>query len=320
MCLYLCAKQPAGLPGCTNTFLSEKHLKTEVFRCFIKAVMKLFLLDCEADDKGRVIIRGKDFHYLARVRRMKAGMTQEALSPSGKKLTLTVKEVGHDFLAAEAAVHGDWAHGDVSHVAVAHRATARVGAACKSAPCIVLLQAMAKPAKMDMIVRQAAEAGVDELVPFMSGRSSPNFGGTREERWRRIVKEARQQSGSAQGTVVVTIKKSLNDLFSYYNDKKALFERSAAFVLCEKPSENTANGKKASFHCGLSPRPELIFIACGPEGGFSDEENKLFEENGFVIVNMGLKKTVLRCETAAIWAVAAVSVIIGEEETWKLKE
>jgi RsmE family RNA methyltransferase len=61
-----------------------------------------------------------------------------------------------------------------------------------------------------------------------------------------------------------------------------------------------------------------VFIAIGPEGGLSDEETATFMQNRFIMINMGAN--VLRVETAAAWAVGAVSMMLREAAFWKLKE
>jgi 16S rRNA (uracil1498-N3)-methyltransferase len=272
--------------------------------------VKQFLLPRGVLHDGTVLLDGKDFRYLARVRRVKAGDTLRAALPGGDPVLMTVLEVGRETLRA--AVHP----------------FVEVGAAGGAgAPSIVLLQAMPKPAKMDLIIRQAAEAGVDEIVPFLSERSGrvSGDGASRLERWRRIVREARQQSGSPVETRIAETCGGLSALFASCVEKQGAAARSAAdmaaFVMCERPlSERGADGVQRGFHEGLTPQPALVLIAVGPEGGFSNEEIRLFLDNGFRDVTMGLRGTVLRVETAAAWAVAAVSVILGENESWKLKE
>ena len=50
-----------------------------------------------------------------------------------------------------------------------------------------------------------------------------------------------------------------------------------------------------------SPGDELL-LACGPEGGWSEEELTLFSKNGWTSASLG--NTILRAETAAIAATA----------------
>lgn len=54
-------------------------------------------------------------------------------------------------------------------------------------------------------------------------------------------------------------------------------------------------------------RAKRVVIACGPEGGFTDDEVKTAVKNGFIPVSLGGR--VLRCETAAL---AALSIVQHE--------
>ena len=83
-------------------------------------------------------------------------------------------------------------------------------------PPIILFQALPKGEKMDLIVRQAAEGGLSEIVPFIAEHSIPKLdtrgrrgsgagAEKKQARWERIVKEARQQSGSPIATKVSSV-------------------------------------------------------------------------------------------------------------------
>jgi 16S rRNA (uracil1498-N3)-methyltransferase len=242
---------------------------------------------------GRVILSGKDYHYLVRVRRTKSGDVLNALLPDGVQAALTVVSVGEDTLLCDCVKTG--------------------GSLLPDSPSIVLLQALPRPAKMDLLVRQAAEGGVSVIVPF-AGRHSVKEAGapsSRLERWRRIVREARQQSGSPVATTVADIGENAAAALDYY--RKMRGQNTAALVLHEKKS-----GADGVLHRELASRPDQVFIVIGPEGGLSDDETATFIENGFIMVNMG--ENVLRVETAAAWAVGVVSVMLREASFWTLKK
>jgi 16S rRNA (uracil1498-N3)-methyltransferase len=162
---------------------------------------------------------------------------------------------------------------------------------------------------MDLIIRQAAEGGVSEVVPFTSAYSvpRPDGSGGRLERWRRIIREARQQSGSAVDTAVrepVTF----DALLGYWEALRLKYERPRALILHQAPLE------KGSFHEYLDKRPDLVVLAVGPEGGFSPEEVSRVTALDFKPLTMG--DTVLRTETAALYAQAAIRIILLESASW----
>ena len=53
-----------------------------------------------------------------------------------------------------------------------------------------------------------------------------------------------------------------------------------------------------------------VTLAVGPEAGFSDEEERLLERAGFVPVRLGQR--ILRTETAALAALAALNALAGD--------
>jgi 16S rRNA (uracil1498-N3)-methyltransferase len=254
--------------------------------------LKQFLLQTPLLPDGRVMLSGKDYHYLVRVRRVTAGDVISAMLPDGVPVRLTVVTIGEDTVLCASSVAENLPQDD--------------------RPSIILCQALPRPAKMDMVVRQATEGGVSVIVPF-AGRYSvkETHAAARLERWRRIVREARQQSGSRIATTVADIGENADAVLDYYRRMRG--ERTAALVLHEKK-----HGADGILHRELAARPEMVFIVIGPEGGLSDDETATFMQNGFIMVNMG--ENVLRVETAAAWAVGTVSVLLKEAASWKLKE
>ena len=258
--------------------------------------MKQFLLRDAPLPDGRVILSGKDYHYLVRVRRVKAGDEIQAVLPDGSPARLVALSVEENTLVCgveETSAEKTRGYGG---------------------PAIILLQAVPQPAKMDLLVRQAAEGGVYAIVPFVSRYSvKAARAASRLERWRRIVREARQQSGSPVVTTVEDIRGSVDGVLGYYQEAQAATrdESTAALLLYEK-------GANGAFHRALASRPDTVFVAIGPEGGLAGEESAAFVQNGFAVINMG--PNVLRVETAAAWAVGVVSVTAKESALWESRE
>jgi len=170
---------------------------------------------------------------------------------------------------------------------------------------------------MDLIVRQAAEGGITEIVPFVSEFSMMKLtnGGDRQSkqkfsRWERIIKEARQQSGS---TIPTTIRQpmSMDDLFTYWEQQKTQYSTTIGLLFHHLPLAHT------SLHGYLDNSQEAIVLAIGPEGGFSSAEAERFLAAGFKPFTIG--GTILRTETAALYAQAAVRVLLLEKDSWETK-
>jgi 16S rRNA (uracil1498-N3)-methyltransferase len=165
---------------------------------------------------------------------------------------------------------------------------------------------------MDLIVRQAAEMGIAGIVPFEAERSVPKLreGGGKIDRWERIIREARQQSGSAIPTSL-SGPFSAEGLLSYWETLKGRYSCPLGLLFHQDPVKPLAN---IFLHDYLSKKPDLIVLAIGPEGGFAPGEVSRFLEAEFKPLKIG--DTVLRTETAALCGIAAVRIILLENTSW----
>jgi len=177
-------------------------------------------------------------------------------------------------------------------------------------PPLALFQGLPKGAKMDLIVRQAAEGAVSIIAPFESEYSTTCAGADKLKRWERIIREARQQSGSATQTLVKP-PIDLDALLDYWREIKKEYERPVGILLHQEPLE------KGSFHDYIRCNPDFVALAVGPEGGFSPREVSLFLAAGFKPLLLG--NTILRVETAALYGTAALRIILLESESWTPK-
>jgi 16S rRNA (uracil1498-N3)-methyltransferase len=247
----------------------------------------------EPPSGGTVRNTGDDFHYLVHVRRVKAGDSFDALSPEKVPGTILVESVDNGVLTgrfAEKKVPGT------------------------NLTPIILFQALPKAAKADLIARQAAECGAAEVVVFVSEHSvAKRAEAGKLERWRRIVREARQQSGSPVETKVRFLPNlaAALDYWKKISDSEKPSAPTAAILLHEAPLENAA-----TFHHYLNDSPALLALAVGPEGGFSAGEVAEFLGAGFKPLRMA--GAVLRVETAALAALSAARMVLSERNAWNL--
>jgi 16S rRNA (uracil1498-N3)-methyltransferase len=251
--------------------------------------MKQLLLNTPPDEGGGVLLEGKDYHYLVRVRRLKEGDRFPVLLPGALSATVRIDSLSGGILKGtcmDAAPEGEFR------------------------PRLILFQALPRNAKMDTIVRLAAEGAVAEVVPFFSACSLPRGGEAKKaERWRRIIREGLQQSGSP---VATSLREpcSFDDALAYWDSLKDT--GAAAILFHHIPLA------RSTLHSYLCTYPDTVVIAIGPEGGFSPHEAERFIHAGFRPITLG--NTVFRVETAALYCCAAVRVILLESSSWKLKE
>ena len=164
---------------------------------------------------------------------------------------------------------------------------------------VTLVQGVSAGEKMDFTVQKATELGVAALQPVLGARSTGRISGERAElkraHWRRVAIAACEQCGRNRIPEVLPV--------------LALAE------YCRVP---TAGGMRLL----LSPPAQLglreaavrldgaATLASGPEAGFIAEEEAMLVEAGFVPVRLGPR--VLRTETAAIAALAALNALAGD--------
>jgi len=262
--------------------------------------VKQFILNSEPGKDNIVRLKGYDYRYLVRVRRLAVGEFFPALLPGGEEILVEVLSISDGTLTGKCTIP--------------ENLTQRTGTEKESGeelPKIILFQAMPKSDKMDLIVRQAAEGGIAEIVPFVSEYSigKTNADGQKFKRWEKIIKEARQQSGSRTATVLHQ-PLTLNELITYW---KKLQETSALGLLFHHRGL-----EQESLHSYLNNVPQTAAFAIGPEGGFSEKEVSLFLENGFKPFTIG--DTILRTETAALYCAAAIRILLLEKNSWELKQ
>jgi 16S rRNA (uracil1498-N3)-methyltransferase len=255
--------------------------------------VRQFILPPDFSGSKEFLLRGKDAHYVSRVLRLRAGDGFDARDARGAPWRAKIVSASADSVLLELASAGGPSKDAGDAVASLSPMT---GSHCA----ISLFQCLPKAGKMDSIVRQAVEAGVSRIQPIFSEHSLPKRT-SREERWERIVREARQQSGSPVDTRV----EAPAELEKAVEEWKA---RGPGFFFHEKPLA------ESSLHRYLNDIPAELAVLIGPEGGLSPSEVSFLLERGWRPVHLGAN--VLRADTAAIYAIAAVQILLLEHETW----
>jgi 16S rRNA (uracil1498-N3)-methyltransferase len=211
-------------------------------------------------------------HYLAHVLRLAPGNAFIAFDP----------EAALEADAVIVSVHG-------------RRVRVRVGEprrALTSRLEVTLIQALARPDRVDQIVRDATAVGVARLVLVETVHCvERKRAAERSARQRTIAVEAARQSGRGD----LPLLEGPLDLQSAL----ASVEPASLKLLLEPRGERSLWSALATWD-GLS----ALALFVGPEGGFSADELVLAERAGFSAVSCG--RFTLRSETAALAALGAV--------------
>ena len=267
--------------------------------------MRQFISEVEPDGDGCILVQGKKAHHLAEVLRVKVGdMVYARLPETGVLQPMTVAKVEGSEKTVLLQVAGDFADEKNDEP----KNTVQL-------PEIWLFQFVAKPPKMDLIIRQATECGVLNIVPvegkFCQGgavESAKKKSSGSDDRWTRIISEAREQSGSAVPTKVMPCVdlESAMDIMSE--------ERMTGIVLYEQTGGTKTLGK------ALADMNEnnRVALFVGAEGGISPEEIESMQKKGIVPVHF--TTNILRCETAALYGIAVLQNVLVEKELWQFKE
>lgn len=164
---------------------------------------------------------------------------------------------------------------------------------------IVLAQGVSAGERMDYTIQKAVELGVAAIQPLESSRSvvrlDPQRGAKRLAHWQAIAAAACEQCGRNRVP-------SVQPVMSFASWLGALGPRATQALL-------------------LSPRGTLgirdlkrpaagVTLLAGPEGGLAPEEQQAAERAGFTPVRLGPR--VLRTETAAVAAIAAMQTLWGD--------
>ncbi len=249
--------------------------------------MRNFILPEGFKDERELRISGGQFHYLRRVLRLREGDELSGTDGKGRTYTLIVGEIRRHSLMLLVTGYQDRSIDNYR---------------------ISLMQCLPKGKKMDLIVRQAAEAGVWRIIPLFSSYSIPRIENAaalerKVSRWRRIIKEALQQSGSFCST---SIEQPVN-MEAFVGDREI---QGLKIFFHQEPIS------RFSLHGLLASGERDITLLIGPEGGLAEKEIEFLKGAGFFPVYLGGR--VLRSETAALFAVAAVQTIFEEKSVWKI--
>ena len=151
---------------------------------------------------------------------------------------------------------------------------------------------------MDYTVRKAVELGVAAIHPVLATRSVARPKGERADsrraHWQKVAISACEQCGRNKIPEVHPLTSLADYLLGAPRDSFTILlsPRSAL------PLSKAVEGKNS------------FVLAAGPEAGFDDDEEAAFAAAGFTPLKLGPR--VLRTETAALAALAALSALRGD--------
>jgi len=155
---------------------------------------------------------------------------------------------------------------------------------------ITLVLSVFKFDRMEWAIEKCTELGVARMIPVIARRTESHLAAAavkRVERWRRIAKQAAEQSRRAAPP----------EILAPVPLKGAVALRGAPRIVLAETEQKILLKDALNF----AKEPVLAF---GPEGGWTEAEITLFRDAGWLSASLG--STILRAETAAIAATAIV--------------
>ncbi len=238
-----------------------------------------FHLDAELRSGTRILLSERAAHHALRVLRLRPGDEVVLFNGRGGEYQGVLASAGRRGLAAEV---GAW-H-DVER---------------ESPLDATLVQGLSSGERMDLTIQKAVELGASAIRPVLTERSVVRLASERArnrlEHWRRIAVAACEQCGR--------------------NRLPTLHAPVALADYCAQPDD-------ASLRLLLAPEATValrdsvarigrtVALAAGPESGFTAAEEANLAGAGFIPVRLGAR--VLRTETAALAALAALNALAGD--------
>lgn len=163
---------------------------------------------------------------------------------------------------------------------------------------VTLAQSLIRKDHFELVFQKATELGADTIIPIETERTIISYKDknidTKMKRWESIITEASEQSHRSSKANILTLMplKALD--ISHYDH---------VFVAYEQ--EKTVTFKTALKQVKLN---QSILVIIGPEGGFSLNEIDYLNKQGVISVSLGPR--ILRSETAALYALSAISIML----------
>ncbi|MEK3890675.1 16S rRNA (uracil(1498)-N(3))-methyltransferase [Bacillus sp. FSL K6-3431] len=243
--------------------------------------MQRYFINEPFTNQTTVKIFGDDYHHIVRVMRMKDGDECRVVVDNGKVATAVIARITDEFVEANVAL---WEE-EMKELSV-H---------------VVIASGLPKGDKLEWIIQKGTELGAAEFVPFIADRSIVKWEEKKAvkklERWKKIAKEAAEQS---HRQILPTVHapltfKNLIQLSEQFEQKVVAYE------------EVAKDGEQSNFAKVLSvTKPgNKVLVVFGPEGGLTEKEVNELQTHGFEICGLGPR--IMRTETAPLYTLAAIS-------------
>lgn len=241
---------------------------------------RVFCQPSEAEPTVLVLTAGES-HHLVAVNRARPGDTVVAFDGRGREWTCELVEAGRS--AARLAVRR-------------HQRRPPLPSA------ITLGQALPKGPAMEAIIRKATEIGAAVIAPLASERTEVHLAAERAERktgkWQLAALEAAKQCGNPFLPEILPVQPARRCLEQSQGHDLRL-------IASLHPGARRLQDVLGEYRAAHGRDPQKVLLLIGPEGDFTPAEMSAAQTHGFAPITLG--PLVLRCETAAVYALSVLS-------------
>ena len=172
---------------------------------------------------------------------------------------------------------------------------------------VTVMQALIKPDRFEQVLQKGTELGACKFVPLNTARVQPAdasaAGNSRFDRWRRILREAAEQSGR----VVIP---ELENTVSLADAVARESMHGPVALLWEEAGRSTQGLRNVLDQLDSSQPGARFALVVGPVGGLEAGEVEDARDAGATVIGFGSR--ILKSETAAIAVLAATMFELGE--------
>jgi 16S rRNA (uracil1498-N3)-methyltransferase len=244
-------------------------------------IPRLFLATVLLPEQKEITLNESASRYLVKVLRLESGARFLGFDSQAREYELVLQQT--DTIPATAKI-----------------LSCREKSRDNAANYIALAQSLPKGPKIDLILRQGTEAGVNRFIPLITQRSISRPDESQFEhknnRWQKILVEACRQCGR-------------NDLpqLDEVKDWEKCLELFDEFDQVLLPYEKEAPTLKTVLES--NPIAKKILVLVGPEGGWSQDEVREAQLKGAAAVH--LPTPILRAETAGLAIVSMIQYALS---------
>lgn len=232
--------------------------------------MNRFFIDHELNKDEEIKVEGQNFHHCINVLKHKVGDNILFFDIKEDEFFCKIIDIKKTFMTVQ----------------VQYLQPRR----SRNEPKIIAYQSIPKGKVIEDIIEKSVELGVNEFIPVISTRTIKRSLEIKK-RWYEIIKTATKQCGRND---IMKIREPIpyTEIFKESNcELKIIFYEN---------SENKITKK-------LFKPISSVSIIIGPEGGFTNDEIQMANQNGFIDLSLG--NTVLKSNTALILSIGITKLI-----------